>query len=138
MAGAAVSMSRGLHLSVSDGKHRVRVWGGHVGLGFARSWSASRVRVNFRKGNVRRAVASKLEASLGDCPVSFTYGKMLSEVSSWGIGGPAKMFVEVTTPGEMASVLRFMVLPFPAPRFCSFLSSCTIFSHVLGMLAGTV
>lgn len=34
MAGAAVSMSRGLHLSVSDGKHRVRVWGGHVGLGF--------------------------------------------------------------------------------------------------------
>ena len=32
MASAAVSVSRELHLSMSDGKHRVRVWGGHVGL----------------------------------------------------------------------------------------------------------
>ena len=28
--------------------------------------------------------------------------KMLTEVSSWGIGGLAKMFVEVTIPSEVA------------------------------------
>lgn len=43
-----------------------------------------------------------------DCAApNFSYGKMLSEISSWGIGGPAKMFVEVKTATEMASVLRF-------------------------------
>ena len=41
-------------------------------------------------------------------PSKFVHGKMLSEVSSWGIGGPAKMFVEVTDATEMASVLRFV------------------------------
>ncbi|KAG0603838.1 hypothetical protein M758_10G124300 [Ceratodon purpureus] len=128
MAATALSISRGAIPSVNDWRDQIRVWDRgvrHVGLDFERSWGAVGTTVGtgrsprigrgdrFRKGRVRRGTAAeartdcKSEASLGDVPINFRYGKMLREVSSWGIGGPAKLFVEVTTPSEMATVLRY-------------------------------
>ncbi|GBG61727.1 hypothetical protein CBR_g23242 [Chara braunii] len=37
----------------------------------------------------------------------FTKGKLLSELSTWEIGGPAKLFIEVHTEAEMSQVLRY-------------------------------
>ena len=137
MAAMAVSISRGVHPSGNDWKNQFRVWDGRgrqVELDCGRRWRTRRgaagtaastsrspspwtAREEFYKGRVRRGAAAgasadfKPDAPLGDCPINFRRGKMLSEVSSWGIGGPAKMFVEVTTPSEMASVLRFVVSP---------------------------
>lgn len=58
-------------------------------------------------------------------PSKFVHGKMLSEVSSWGIGGPAKMFVEVTNATEMASVLRF-VTPLCSLLLCAPFCCCSL------------
>ncbi|CAK9192480.1 unnamed protein product [Sphagnum troendelagicum] len=38
---------------------------------------------------------------------SFSHGKLLSEISSWGIGGPAKLYLEVHDPPQLASALRY-------------------------------
>ncbi|KAL3675319.1 hypothetical protein R1sor_025267 [Riccia sorocarpa] len=40
-------------------------------------------------------------------PSSFLQGKRLSELSTFGIGGPAKYFVEVHDESEMSAVIRF-------------------------------
>eukprot|EP00897_Mesotaenium_endlicherianum_P007021 jgi/Mesen1/6347/ME000328S05629 len=37
----------------------------------------------------------------------FLEGKSLSEICTWGIGGPAKYLVEVHTEGQMLNVIRF-------------------------------
>ncbi|KAJ7543720.1 hypothetical protein O6H91_09G050000 [Diphasiastrum complanatum] len=37
----------------------------------------------------------------------FIEGKLLSEVSTWGIGGPAKYFMEVHSEAEMVSLTRY-------------------------------
>lgn len=51
-----------------------------------------------------------LEANVRDelrLPCLFVRGKRLSELSTWGIGGPAKFFVEVHDESQLASTLRY-------------------------------
>jgi hypothetical protein len=38
---------------------------------------------------------------------NFISGQLLSKVSTWGIGGPAKYFIEVHDASQMAHVLRY-------------------------------
>lgn len=132
MAVSALSLSRGVHSNSWKDHFRLREGRlGHVELHVERTRRPPRIvgtstklltsrnpwleSGNSRKGRVRSGTPvrasshCKVDADLGDCSINFSYGKMLSEISSWGIGGPANMFVEITTPTEMASVLRFRV-----------------------------
>lgn len=117
----------------SGGDIRAREWRWKVGQvegGCERSrrrWADGQYRLStksrvdwFRKFEV--AAAMRQVDNEFALPSKLIHGKMLSEVSSWGIGGPAKMFVEVTDAAEMASVLRFVTsrcsLLFCAPFCC--------------------
>jgi hypothetical protein len=51
---------------------------------------------------------SSLPSALPSLPSSFVRGKHLSELSTWGIGGPAKLFVEVHDESQLAAALRFV------------------------------
>ncbi|CAM6096134.1 unnamed protein product [Calypogeia fissa] len=42
-----------------------------------------------------------------ELPFSFVRGKRLSELTTWGIGGPAKLFVEVHDESQLVSTLRY-------------------------------
>lgn len=70
---------------------------------------------NFCKGRVRSGILvrvslyCKVDVDLGDCLINFSYGKMFSEISSWGIGGFVNMFVEIIIFIEMVFVFRFRV-----------------------------
>lgn len=110
MAVSSMSFARGAHPNC--GKSHSRSWEGQVRLAkfdFEQScrpltiWSPC---LESAKGR-QTSVHCKVDSAFGDDLPNFGYGKMLSEISSWGIGGPAKMFVEVKTPTEMASVLRY-------------------------------
>jgi hypothetical protein len=53
----------------------------------------------------KKGEAGGLGENDDDVP-SFSHGKLLSEISSWGIGGPAKLYLEVHDPLQLASALR--------------------------------
>lgn len=50
--------------------------------------------------------SARVSRTADDDLPKFTEGKRLSEVSSWGIGGPAKYFTEVTSSSQLAACLR--------------------------------
>ena len=80
------------------------------GLGSWRIGALAKMRTRAKERDRSRASAVASEEYDGEeqsPSLKFTYGKMLRELSTWGIGGPAKMYVEVTEPSEMASALRF-------------------------------
>lgn len=64
---------------------------------------------------VRGGVSS--DGQLESLP-SFERGKRLSELSTLGIGGPAKYFVEVHDESQMSTAIRFgsIYLPFCIPK----------------------
>ncbi|KAL2607710.1 hypothetical protein R1flu_026283 [Riccia fluitans] len=56
---------------------------------------------------VQAAVCNNELQEFLSLPSSFMQGKRLSELSTFGIGGPAKYFVEVHNESEMSAVIRF-------------------------------
>lgn len=81
---------------------------------------SSRVRLSWipclpsRKGGMAVALAAtnglqrqgEPEESLEQEELHFIEGKLLSELSTWGIGGPAKYFVELHTEVQLLAALR--------------------------------
>lgn len=125
MAVMSLYTSRGFHPSLTDWRNHSRFWEGrveHVELGYelsGRCFGASRsiactrwcrTVVSCDSGRASRGIsagAGQAEVDSGAHPVKFRYDVMLSEVSTWGIGGPARIYAEVSTPDELATVLRF-------------------------------
>ncbi|XP_024383863.1 uncharacterized protein [Physcomitrium patens] len=125
MAVMSLYTSRGFHPSLTDWRNHSRFWEGrveHVELGYelsGRCFGASRsiactrwcrTVVSCDSGRASRGIsagAGQAEVDSGAHPVKFRYDVMLSEVSTWGIGGPARIYAEVSTPDELATVLRY-------------------------------
>lgn len=52
------------------------------------------------------------EEFLEEEELHFVEGKLLSELSTWGIGGPAKYFVELHTEPQLLTALRYSLIFF--------------------------
>eukprot|EP00899_Mesostigma_viride_P018860 jgi/Mesvir1/26976/Mv20689-RA.1 len=61
----------------------------------------------------QRGGAVQAKVSLNNSPtdlssdLNFQEGQLLSELTTWGIGGPAKMLIEVSSAAQMAQVVRY-------------------------------